>query len=121
MNKNDIEIIDGKFEYLGKEYDCKYLIERDKRNILREAETSHKDTFDELYDRNTLEPLKCRVYLDDNDKIVYLMIFYTIDYSKGNGRRFAYCKRIACGDYYPECNFGENALFPHPYQASICW
>lgn len=27
MNTNDIKIIDGKFEHLGKEYDCKYLIE----------------------------------------------------------------------------------------------
>lgn len=115
MNTNDIEIIDGKFEYLGKEYDCKYLIERDKKNILREADESHKDEFDKLYDRDTLTPLKCRVYLDDNDKIVYLMIIYSVDYREGN------CMRTACGDYYPECNFGGNTLFPHPYQASICW
>jgi len=40
MNINDIAIINGKFEYLGKEYDCKYLIERDKKNILREADES---------------------------------------------------------------------------------
>ena len=115
MNINDIEIIDGKFEYLSKEYDCKYLIERDKKNILREADESHKDEFDKLYDRNTLAPLKCRVYLDDNDNIVYLMIIYTVDYREGN------CKRTACGDYYPVCNFGGNVLFSHPYQASICW
>ena len=115
MNKIDIEINDGKFEYLGKEYDCKYVIERDKKNILREADESHKDTFDNLYDRDTLAPLKCRVYLVDNDKIVYLMIIYTVNYREGNSRR------TACGDYYPECNFGGNALFPHPYQASICW
>ena len=115
MNTNDIEIIDGKFEYLGKVYDCKYLIERDKKNILREADESHKDTFDKLYYRDTLSPLKCRVYLDNNDKIVYLMIIYTVDYRDGK------CKRTACGDYYPECNFGENVLFPNPYQASICW
>lgn len=115
MNKNEIVIIDNKFEYLGKEYDCEYLIERDKKNILREADESHKDTFDELYDRGTLAPSKCRVYLDDAGKIMYLMIIYTIDYREGKS------KRLACGDYYPECNFGENALFPHPYQASICW
>lgn len=115
MNTNDIKIIDGKFEYLGNEYDCKYLIERDKKNILREADESHKDEFDKLYDRNTLTPLKCRVYLDNNDKIVYLMIIYTVDYREGNGRR------LACGDYYPECNYGRNVLFPHAYQASICW
>ena len=116
MYTNEIEIIDGKFEYLGKVYDCKYLIERDKKNILREADESHKDTFDELYDRNTLAPSKCRVYFDYNDNIVYLMIIYTVDYRDGK------CKRTACGDYYPVCNnFGENTLFPHPYQASICW
>lgn len=116
MNTKDIEIIDGKFEYLGNEYDCKYLIERDKKNILHEADESHKDEFDKLYDRDTLEPLKCRVYLDYNGKIAYLMIIYTVDYRDSEEG-----KRTACGDYYPECNFGKNTLFPHPYQASICW
>lgn len=115
MKTDDIEIIDGKFEYLGKVYDCKYLIERDKKNILREADESRKDRFDELYDRDTLAPSKCRVHLDDNDKIVYLMIIYTVDYRERNSRR------TACGDYYPVGDFGENVLFPHPYQASICW
>lgn len=119
MNKNEIEIIDGKFEYLGKEYDCKYLIERDKKNILSEADESHKDTFDKLYDRDTLTPSKCRVYLDNNDKIMYLMIIYTVDYREGKS------KRLACGDYYPVISFDENpqfhTLFPDPYQASICW
>ena len=115
MNKHEIVIIDNKFEYLGKEYDCKYLIERDKKNILREADESHKDDFDRLYDRDTLAPSRCRVYLDDNDKIVYLMIIYTIDYRERKS------KRLACGDYYPAVNFGENTLFHHTYQASICW
>ena len=55
---------------------CYGSIERDKKNILREADESHKDTFDKLYYRDTLAPLKCRVYLDNNDKIVYLMIIY---------------------------------------------
>ena len=115
MDTNEIKIIDGKFEYLGKVYDCKYLIERDKKNILREADESHKDEFDELYDRDTLAPLNCRVYLDNNDRIVYVMIIYTVDYRDGK------CKRTACGDYYPMCDLGNNKLFPHPYQASICW
>lgn len=115
MNINDIEINDGKFEYLGKVYDCKYLIERDKKNILREADESHKDEFDKLYYRDTLAPLKCRVYLDDKDNIVYLMIIYTVDYREGN------CRRTACGDYYPLCDLGNHNLLPHPYQASICW
>lgn len=115
MNKNDIEIIDGKFEYLGKEYNCEYLIERDKKNILREADESHKDAFDEVYDRNTLVPSKCRVYLDDNNNIVYLMIIYTIDY------KYIKSKGFACGDYYTKSNFAKNTILPHPYQASICW
>ena len=113
MQNEEITINNSKFEYLGNTYDCKYIIERDKENILREADESHKDLFDRLYYRNTLAPLKCRVYLDNKDKIVYLMIIYTIDYRVGNSRR------LACGDYYP-VNEGYT-IYPHPYQASICW
>ena len=113
MKTNDIKITDGKFEYNNKTYDCKHIIKRDKKNILREADESHKEEFDRLYDRNTLRPLKCRVYLDTADNISCVMVIYKVDYREGNS------SRLACGDYYPVGD-GET-IYPHPYQSSICW
>lgn len=106
-------INNSKFEYLGNTYDCKYIIERDKENILREADCSHKDEIDKLYDRETLTPIKCKVYTDSADNIAFVMVVYKIDYRDGCGAR------LACGDYYP-VNEGYT-IHPHPYQASICW
>lgn len=117
MVTEDIEIIGGKFEHLGKTYDCTYLIERDIKTITREAEDSHKGVLDSLYKRETLQPSKARVYIDDKGSIVYLMLVYTIDYKESR------LKRTACGDYYPVSDRDKTnlLLFPHPYQGSICW
>ena len=114
MKTNDIAITDGKFEYNNKTYDCKHIIKRDKKNILREADESHKEEFDRLYDRNTLRPLKCRVYLDTADNISCVMVIYKVDYREGNSAR------LACGDYYPVWD-DVTTIYPHPYQSSICW
>lgn len=102
------------FEYSGKHYDCHYAIERDVKMILQEAETSHKDTFDEFYDRNTLRPDKIRIFVDEDNVPVYGMVIYVIDYKKERNRR------SACGGYYI-FEFNNSILMPHPYQESICW
>lgn len=115
MKYEDYPIIDEHFEYDGKDYDCSYAIKRDIKMILREAETSHKDFFDELYDRDSLTPVKVRLFIDDKQNPIYGMITYTINYKKQN------TKRTACGDYYPIYTLSKLALMPHPYQASICW
>ena len=106
-------IKDNGFKHLDKYYGCQFAIERDIKMILQEAETSHKDTFDILYDRNTLRPDIIRVFVDENNVLIYGMIIYLIDYKEGNSWR------LACGGYY---RFAFNSLFlPHPYQESICW
>lgn len=117
MITENIEIVGGKFEHLGKTYDCSYLIERDIKTITREAEDSHKGVLDSLYKRETLQPSKARVYIDSKGSIAYLMLTYTIDYKDST------VKRTACGDYYPVSDRDETdlLLFPHPYQGSICW
>lgn len=114
MIKKDYPIINNGFEYQGKHYDCHYAIERDKKMILQEAETSHKDNFDEFYDRNTLRPYKIRLYVDDNNIPIYGMVIYIIDYKKEQ------MSRSACGGYY-RFVIDNTVLFPHPYQESICW
>ena len=114
MKTTDIKITDGKFEYNNKTYDCKHIIKRDRENILREADENHKEEFDRLYDRNTLAPLKCRVYLDTTGTISCVMIIYNVDYRDGTAAR------LACGDYYPVWD-DEKTILPHPYQSSICW
>ena len=113
IKKEEYPIKDNGFEYLGNHYDCHYAIERDMKMIIQEAENSHKDTFDEFYDRNTLRADKIRLYVDENNTPIYGMIIYLIDYKDGNN------SRCACGGYY---KFEFNNLFlPHPYQESICW
>jgi len=112
IKKEEYPIKDNGFEYSGKHYDCRFAIKRDVKMILQEAETSHKDTFDELYDRNTLRPDKIRICVDENNVHIYGMIIYLIDYKDNSW------KRSACGGYYP---FWDKVLFPHPYQESICW
>ena len=114
IKKEEYPINDNGFEYLGKHYDCQLAIKRDVKMILQEAETSHKYTFDELYDRNTLRPDKIRIYVDENDTPIYGMIIYLIDYKEEN-----WC-RYACGGYYP-FEFDNLVFMPHFYQESICW
>lgn len=115
MKYDTIEIKDNSFEYLDKQYDCSFAIEHDIKLIIQEAETSHKDTFDELYDRNSLIPVKVRLFFDETDKPVFGMIIYTIKYKNKTTRRFA------CGNYYPIWTLHNLELIPHPYQGSICW
>lgn len=114
IKKEEYPIKDNGFEYLGNHYDCHRAIERDIKMILQEAETSHKDTFDELYDRNTLRPDKIRIYVDEDNVPIYGIIIYRIDYREGNN------SRCACGGYY-RFEFDNSMLLPHPYQESICW
>jgi hypothetical protein len=107
-------IKDNGFEYLDKHYNCQFAIKRDIKMIIQEAEASHGDTFDKLYDRNTLRADKIRIFVDGDDVPIYGMIIYLIDYKDGNGSRYA------CGGYY-NFKFGNSILCPHPYQESICW
>ena len=112
IKKIEYPIKDNGFEYLDKHYDCHYAIERDVKMILQEAEISHKDTFDELYDRQSLKADKVRIFLDKEDEPIFGMVIYFIEYKDKSW------KRCACGGYY---KFWDNKLFPHQYQESICW
>jgi len=100
------------FEFDGKTYDCTHAIKRDIKMILQEAETSHKDSFDKLYDRQSLKAEKVRIFLDEKSNPVFGMVIYLIEYKDGSW------KRQACGGYYP---FRKNLLSPHLFQESICW
>lgn len=112
IKKEEYPIIGNYFEYDGKTYDCSYAIKRDTKLIIQEAETSHKDSFDKLYDRETLKPKEIRLFTDEEGNLLYGMVIYTI-YNKA-----ANYERLACGGYYP---FWDDKLFPHLYQESICW
>lgn len=114
IREREILIKNYGFDHIGNHYDCHYAIARDIKMILQEAETSHKNTFDEFYDRNTLRPDKIRLYVDENNIPIYGMIIYVIDYKKEQ------MSRSACGGYYP-FEFDNSVLLPHPYQESICW
>lgn len=116
IKKEEYPIIDNGFEYLGNHYDCHYAIERDMKMILQEAETSHKDSFDELYDKSTLRPDKIRIFVNGDNVPIYGMIIYLIDYKEQNRCN----SRYACGGYY-RFEFDNLMLLPHPYQESICW
>lgn len=105
-------IRNNRFEYLGNHYDCQLAIESDIKMILREAEATHKDSFDTLYDKDTLKPSFIRIFVDANNVPIYGMIIYSISYRIGSN------SRSACGNYYPVKDF---YLQPHPFQASICW
>ena len=89
IKKEEYPINGDGFEYLGKHYDCELAIKRDIKMILQEAEISHKDTFDELYDRNTLRADKIRIFVDGDDVPIYGMIIYLIDYKEQNNSRCA--------------------------------
>lgn len=112
--KEECPIKDNGFEYLGKHYDCQFAINRDVKMILQEAETSHKDTFKILYDKNTLRADKICIFVDEYGVPIYGMIIYLIDYKEQNNSRYA------CGGYYI-FDFDNSILLPHSYQESICW
>ena len=114
IKKEEYPIKDNGFEYLGNHYDCQFAIKRDVKMILREAEISHKDTFDKLYDRSTLRPDKIHIFVDGDNIPILGMIIYLIDYKDGK------CSRYACGGYYM-FELNNSVLYPHPYQESICW
>lgn len=108
----ELPIKDNSFEYKGKTYDCSLAIKRDIKQIIQEAEISHKESFDKTYKRESLAPDKVRVYLEDNGNLIFGMVLYLIDY------RYDKAQRWACGNYYP---IWQNLLCTHPYQGSICW
>jgi len=112
MKTEEYPIVNNRFDYNGKTYDCKFAIRRDKELILQEAEISHKDSFDDSYDRETLNPQNVRVFVDNKGNPIFGMILYTIRNKVWN------YNRVACGDYY---QIHKDRLIPHPYQASICW
>ena len=114
IKKVEYPIKDNGFEYLGKHYDCHHAIERDMKMIIQEAETSHKDNFDEFYDRNTLRPRTIRIFVDRDNIPIYGMIIYVIDNKKDQ------YSRSACGGYYG-FEVGSSVFYPHPFQESICW
>lgn len=100
------------FEYLGVRYDCKFAIKRDVEMILQEAETSHKDEFEDLYDKDSLRPVKVKLFTDGDNIPAYGMIVYKIYNKKDN------YWRTACGNYYP---INDYCLEPHWFQGRICW
>lgn len=114
IKTEECPIKDNKFKYLGNYYDCQFAIKRDVKMILQEAEISHKDTFDKLYDKSTLRPDKIRIFVDEDNVLIYGMIIYLIDYKEENR------SRCACGGYY-RFLFGYSVFSPHPFQESICW
>jgi hypothetical protein len=106
------------FTFDGNYYNCSYIIERDKKLILQEADISHPENIEKLYVRESLSPRKVHIYLGEAGDPVAIMIIYTIDYkNKGEG------SRLACGDYYiiEIHDDSSKILLPHFYQASICW
>lgn len=104
--------------YLENHYiNCELAIKNDKKFIILEAQNSHKDKLEELYDKDSLRPEKIRVFFYDEHPI-YAMLIYVINYKDGVNR-YAY-GRYACGSYYPISN-NMNMLIPHAFQNSICW
>ena len=120
MKTKEISLSSNKFEFNGVKYDAELAIEKDKKLIIAEANESHKEEFEKLYDKDSLKPNYVRLFLDEKNEIVYAMIIYLIKY-KEESKYFT--GRSACGNYYPIYNSdtGKNFLEPHPYQASICW
>lgn len=112
MKTVEIEANYNGFEYNNIHYSCSEAIKKDKKLILNEAETNHKNDLDNFYNKETLRPTKVRLYLDENNTPQFGMMIYVIDYkSDFNGR-------YACGNYYP---IYDEVLIPHFFQGSICW
>lgn len=122
MNTIEIKIIGTEFEFNGVKYDAELAIKKDKKLIIAEAMDSHKEEFEKKYDKNSLTQDFVRLFLDENNEIVYAMIIYRIKY-KNKDNWILGDGRYACGNYYPICKApnGKNFLEPHLYQASICW
>ena len=95
---------------------CELAIKNDKKFIILEAQNSHKDKLEELYDKDSLRPESIRVFFYDEHPI-YAMLIYVINY-KDSYDKYAY-GRYACGSYYPFYN--NKMLLPHLFQNSICW
>ena len=120
MNTIEINIRGTEFEFNGVKYDAELAIKKDKKLIIAEAMDSHKEDFEEKYDKDSLTQDHVRLFLDEKNEIVYAMIIYIIKYKTKNILRNG---RYACGNYYPiyKGSTGKNFLEAHPYQASICW
>lgn len=117
MKIEEISINSNKFEYNGTIYDIESAVDKDKKLIIAEANESHKDSFKELYNIDSLSPKYVRLFLNEKDEVIYAMVIYIIKYKEDNNGRYA------CGNYYPiyTSSTKKNYLQPHPYQASICW
>lgn len=109
--EEEYPIKENGFEYLGVHYDCKFAIKRDVKTILQEAEVSHKDEFENFYDKDSLVADKVKLFTDGSNVPIYGMIIYKI-YNKNGYWRYG------CGNYYPINDFH---LEPHLYQGRICW
>lgn len=114
MKTEEIKMNSDSFEFNGKTYDCTLIVIKDKDLIIKEAEESHKEALYTLYERDSLHPDYVRLFLDDNDNPLYLMVIYLIKYRDNKHGRYA------CGNYYP-INKESHYVIPHPYQGSICW
>lgn len=112
MKRKESTIKDNYFVYNLMKFDCTRAIKKDIECIVRQAEATNKEEFHELYKTDSIKPEKVKLFVDDNDNIVYTLILYTIEYKDGN------LTRCACGNYYP---VKRNTLFPHSFQGSICW
>lgn len=123
MKEVEINVNSDKFEYNGVKYDCKWVVKKDKKIILQEAEESHKEQLESMYEKDSLAPDHVKLYMDDNGNPLYLMMVYVIKYK--NKSTFG-TGRYACGCYQPIENGlvnqeGFNVVYPHPYQGSVCW
>lgn len=119
MKTIEIDTEVASFEYNGKTYNCELVVKRDIQHIKHEAETNHKEEFDEKYDKDSITPNKVRLYVDENGYPLYMMMTYVIKYKSKEFCTFGY-GRYACGEYYPiDNNFDK--IYPHPFQGSICW
>lgn len=113
MKTVEVPISSDYAEYNNIKIDCRLAIKNDINLILQEAESSHKESFEKTYIKDSLRPNEIRLYLDNKNMPQFGMIIYIIDYKdRKNGR-------YACGNYYPLCD--SMLLTPHPFQASICW
>ena len=114
MNYKEVEINqnDSSCKYKGITYQCSYAIKKDKEQIINEAITNHNIEFAREYDKDSLKPVKVRLFTDYNDCPQFGMVLYEI---KNTANDYS---RSACGNYYP---IYEEWLQPHFFQGSICW
>ena len=56
MEIKEISITGTEFEFNGVKYDAKFAISKDKKLIIAEANESHKEEFEKLYDKDSLKP-----------------------------------------------------------------